>query len=445
MGQVHAAQDEAGRRVVVKRLRNTLANDLVMKQRLAGEASMLGKVVHHNVVRILETGVEPEGPYIVMDHAGTPLSAILDRDGLLPPQRAFAIASQLLAGLAAIHDAGVVHADVKASNILVDENDRVMIIDFGLARAGVPSSERTQIVAGTPAYMAPEIIRGAAPTPASDLYAAAIVVYEMITGNTPFSGSDIFTAHLQDPVVPPSLRAPAGTVSTGLDRLMIRALAKRPDERFPTARDLASALDAVAASAWAMTTMEAFIELPTTELKRADVLAAVGKAATATGTATDLDPTRARVDDIIATALDRSGVLVEYDEAHAAIGVLESALQQLTPDIGSDEPITPEVWRIESVLAALYRGLGKHERSRRLAITANKNARRTGNKIAVARTAALLERLGTVRERASPTPILAKGSTRFRAPTLPGAPSRRPAATSSPAAPSRLPRGTKKP
>src|SRR6185295_15537381 len=115
------------------------------------------RVMHHNVVRVVDRGRDVDsGPYLVMQHAtGMPLSAVIDRDGPLPLQRAFGIATQLLAGLAAIHEAGVIHADIKCANILVGSEDRVTIIDFGLSRP-VGQSEPDDLFAGTPAYMAPE-------------------------------------------------------------------------------------------------------------------------------------------------------------------------------------------------------------------------------------------------------------------------------------------------
>src|SRR5438094_225913 len=229
MGQVHSAKDRYGRAVVVKRLRNTLRGNLNLAERLEDEARLLGRILHHNVVRAVDRGSDSDGaPYLVMDHAaGISLGRLIDREGPLTVQRAFAIASQLLAGLAAIHEAGVVHADMKSSNVLVDDNDRVMIIDFGLARTFTVDPHRDGVVAGTPAFMAPEVLSGAQPTVASDIYAVGAMVYEMLTGTTPFAGSsDIFGAHLHEPVIAPSLRAPDRGISAAVDRLVMRALAK---------------------------------------------------------------------------------------------------------------------------------------------------------------------------------------------------------------------------
>src|SRR3954467_10127960 len=129
---------------------------------------------------------------------GIPLGDLIRHVGPLPLSRIRAIASQILSGLAAIHRAGLVHGDMKSGNVLVDSSDgldRVKIIDFGLARR--PGTHLTllgeNLVAGTPDYMAPELIRGEAISVATDLYAVAVILYEMLTGTTPFSGGTTVT------------------------------------------------------------------------------------------------------------------------------------------------------------------------------------------------------------------------------------------------------------
>jgi serine/threonine protein kinase len=410
MGQVFEAHTDDGRPVVVKRLRNTLHGNLSMTERLDDEASLLTRIQHHNVVRVVDRGRETGGtPYLVMEHAGTPLGKLLD-DAPLALTRAYAIASQMLAGLAAIHEAGVVHADIKSSNVLVDENDRVVIIDFGLARPSSDDIEFNDTIAGTPAYMSPEVIGGATPTIASDIYSAGIVLYEMFTGVTPFSMSDdIFGSHLREPVVPPSMRAPDKGISVLLDRVIDRALAKKPEARFATVRELAAALDNAAAAALAMTTIQmSTIERPTLEFRRDQI-----SESRAMTEQTEV-PALAK-DDVIVRALDRARVLVEGDEVLVAIAVLESALAALAPEVTSDLPLPADAWRIETVLAALYNGLGKKERARRLAMSAYKHALRSGCKTASARTLQLLERIAPPNDADEAGPRrFARGSARFR-------------------------------
>src|SRR4051812_10536510 len=180
MGQVHAARHRSGRAVVIKRVRSTLSSDQLLAARLTDEARLLRAVSHPNVVRALDHGIGHDGrPFLVMDRAhGTPLYDVIAARGPLPHERLAAIASQLFAGLAAIHAAGIIHADLKSNNVLVDEVDIVTIIDFGLACTVSASPDTSDLIAGTPAYMAPEMIAGAYPTIAGDVYAAATIVYE---------------------------------------------------------------------------------------------------------------------------------------------------------------------------------------------------------------------------------------------------------------------------
>ena len=423
MGQVHSARDPSGRAVVVKRLRNTLAGNLSMADRLNDEARLLGQVAHHNVVRVVDRGNDDSGaPYLVMDHvAGISLAKLIDRDGPLPVQRALSIASQLVAGLAAIHDAGVVHADMKSSNLLIDDNDRVMIIDFGLARAVTVEMAQSGMVMGTPAFMAPEVIGGAAPTVASDIYGVGAILYEMLTGVTPFAyAQDIFSAHLQEPVIPPSLRAPSSGISLGLDRLVARTLAKKPEQRHATVRELGAALDQVVAADFMMATIQACTleDRRTLEFHGRQLADLITRAPTE-----KCEPKQPDEREQIAVALERARALIEGDDANGAVVVLEAALAALSPDVDSDAVITAEAWRIETVLAALYHGLGRKERARRVALTACKHAARTGCKTAVARAQALIDKLD--RQRGSreipkiPTVTklparLAKGSAQFR-------------------------------
>jgi serine/threonine-protein kinase len=167
--------------------------------------------------------------------------------------RAADLVDQILTALRATHEAGIVHADVKSDNFLVetvDGKDHVTMIDFGLARlAGTPfaldNEHGETMVLGTPEYMAPEVVRGRPPIAASDLYGAGVILYELLTGNTPFTASTagaIMRQHLQEVVVPPSLRQPDREIPPLVDRLVMKALDKRPEGRFPDARTFARAL-----------------------------------------------------------------------------------------------------------------------------------------------------------------------------------------------------------
>ncbi len=254
MGQVHVARHASGRRVVVKRLRDTLALDPRLMARLGDEGRVSRRVCHPNVVRVYEHGVSADGtPFIVMEHArGTTLRKVVLEQGPLTLVRIRGLVSQLLAGLGAIHDAGIVHADIKSSNIIVDTVngvDHLTIIDFGLARTRTSQGPANDegIVVGTPEYIAPEMLRGEAPSVRSDLYSAAIVAYELIVGLTPFGGDDVLEVlrrQISEAVELPA--AARALISPQLERVVLRALDKDPARRYPNARSLAIAFDAAA-------------------------------------------------------------------------------------------------------------------------------------------------------------------------------------------------------
>jgi serine/threonine-protein kinase len=406
MGQVHVARHRSGRVVAVKRVRNTLAGDRLVVDRLADEARMLRSVSHPNVVRALDDGTGNDGmPFLVMDRAyGTPLNQLIADHGALPRERLVAIASQLLAGLAAIHDAQVVHADLKSHNVLVDEVDIVTIIDFGLARTMNPSATENDLVAGTPAYMAPEMIAGAAPTVTADIYAAATIIYEMLTGSTPFSGhiSTILTRQLAETVEPPSLRAPGRGISPAIDRVVLRALEPSPAARYPTVPEFAHAFSAALADEIAHLPMLARGSAlmfrpqaqrlgtepepaPTVQHTIPDLPRALGRKAKPIA--------RHRHESVISDALDQAQQLIRHQRIKLAVHKLEATLSSLAPPIDSEQPICASAWRLETVLAALYESLGKVDHARRMALVAYRHALRTGCPLAENRARAMVERL----------------------------------------------------
>ena len=244
MGQVFAVDHPVAGALAVKLLQTQLLSEPLFVERVANEGRAAARVSHHNVVRVIDHGTTSAGvPYVAMVHVpGVSLLALIQREGLLSLPRIRTVVAQVLAGLAAIHRAGLVHADLKSDNLLVDE-DQITIIDFGLAREA--SCGDRHLISGTPEYMAPELIRGDSITPAADLYAVGIILYELLTGTTPFGGGSaatIFDRHLHDAVVPPSERCPDRRIPPALDALVLRALAKDPRDRHADADDLLEAL-----------------------------------------------------------------------------------------------------------------------------------------------------------------------------------------------------------
>lgn len=393
MGRVHMARHRAGHLVAIKQVRKTLENDPLVCDRLANEARLLWRVRHPNVVRAVDSGHAADGsPFLVMDRVhGIPLDVLLTTSGALPIERVACIARQLFAGLAAIHDAGVVHADVKSSNIMVDDEDHVVIIDFGLARA--PSRmDLKGLIAGTPSYIAPEVIRGELPAVAADIYGAGAVVYEMLTGELPFRGPTaiVLTRQLHDIVVAPSIRAPHREIGPEIDAVVLRALSRDPADRYAAMRDLGTALE------------HALIASPLAP--SSDLLELTATRDFWGGTTTHLAARPITDNSIIETALGRVRSLLDRHDRHAAIEVLEDALVDLQPS-HEDSETTPTAWRLETVLAALYESLGRHEAATRVARLACAHAQRTDSESAKLRSRELLERLVS-----SPRGRLARGS-----------------------------------
>jgi len=233
----------------------TLENHYASRRFL--DEGIAGSIVDHpNLARVYEHGLTAGGiPYLVMEHvAGERLCVQLARENVLSLRRAATIVRQLLDGLDALHAAGIVHADVKSDNVLLAKTDDgrevAKLIDFGLAH---PELELTHVhpvkvddmVSGTPDYMAPEVIRGEGSSPASDIYSAGVILYELLTGTTPFSGgtsSEIVNRHLREAVIPPSLRRPDREIPPILERIVLRALEKDPSKRFVSAAAFAAAL-----------------------------------------------------------------------------------------------------------------------------------------------------------------------------------------------------------
>lgn len=255
MGRVHLAEDETLRRsVALKVLKST---DDSSRRRFLREARAAARVSHPNLCPIYEVGEHDAQPYIVMELlAGETLATRLKR-GPLPPEEAVALALDLLEALAALHDAGVVHRDVKPSNLFLTPHGG-RLVDFGLAHEapGEPASRSDSsgdlaapgLVVGTPGYMAPEQILGHAVDARADLFSAGVLLHEALTGRRVFAGDSaaaVLSATLYED--PPPLEGSPGLVS--LDPLLRRVLAKKPAERFASARELSDALRAGARAA----------------------------------------------------------------------------------------------------------------------------------------------------------------------------------------------------
>ena len=248
MGSVYRAwQTGLARPVALKHLRSELAGSPDLVQRFLAEARLAARISHPNVVRVLDSGSGPAGLYIVYELIEGRSLRVLVTEGLAPA-RALELMGQAALALGAVHDAGAVHRDVKPENMLVDRDDKLSLTDLGIAKDLTSAGLRTAIgvLFGTPAYMSPEQCRGEIVGPASDLYSLGVVVYEALTGKTPFvsdSPGELLRGHLAARPRPPSSINPA--LPAACDALVMKALEKRPEARFQSARELADMLESL--------------------------------------------------------------------------------------------------------------------------------------------------------------------------------------------------------
>jgi len=245
MGGVYIARHvRSGERFALKVLDAQLAKHPDVVARLHGEHAIAQLASHPGLVRIHAAAYTSDNvPYLVMEYIdGDSLADVAD---VLEVSSILTIGAQIAAALAALHDAGVVHCDVKPDNVLIGRADgRVKVLDFGVSRFVDEPRPDTVQIAGTPTCMAPEQWRGL-PVPASDVYALGCLLYDVLTGDMPFSGSlpELMLAHLeQRPARPSWMRA---GVPAELDRVVMRALAKDPAHR-PTMAELACELAEIA-------------------------------------------------------------------------------------------------------------------------------------------------------------------------------------------------------
>jgi serine/threonine protein kinase len=238
-------QESLNRYVAIKVLREELARDQQFIARFRREALSAAKLVHPNLLHVYDTGMDQGVYYIVMDYApGGTLKDLLRR-GPMDPERAASIAAQVADALDYAHRQGFVHRDVKPGNILFSADGRPQLTDFGIAKALYEATRLTQAGSsiGTPDYMAPEQIQGQPVDGRTDLYALGIVLYEMLSGRTPFRGSTpVSVLYKQINDAPPSLRSLSVHAPAWLEAVLEKAIAKRPQDRFQLGSEFAEAL-----------------------------------------------------------------------------------------------------------------------------------------------------------------------------------------------------------
>lgn len=241
MATVYLATDlRLERRVAIKVMHGHLADDESFKQRFIQEARSAARLAHPNVVNVFDQGQDADSAYLVMEYLpGITLRDLLQEYGSLTPEQTLDISEAVLSGLAAAHKAGIVHRDLKPENVLLADDGRIKIGDFGLARAANNNTATGAALLGTVAYLSPELVtRGIADT-RSDIYAVGIMMYEMLTGEQPFRGEQpmqIAYQHANDAVPTPS--SVNSRIPAELDELVLWATARDPEHRPRDARTM---------------------------------------------------------------------------------------------------------------------------------------------------------------------------------------------------------------
>jgi serine/threonine protein kinase len=257
MGEVFLAEHlQLGRKEALKILMPSLAVDPQFVSRFRREARAVNRLRHPNIIAIHDFGQLPDQRFFLsMEYAdGESVHRILKREQVLEVPRALHFLGQLAYAVHHAHSRGVVHRDLKPGNLIaVGDDETLKVLDFGIAKivasdhAESVALSSTNIVYGTPKYMSPERARGIGNDPRTDLYAIGCIAYELITGSAPFNGApnDVIRAHLTIDAPPPSTARPGIGIPPELDAIILRCLAKQPDDRVQTAAELYAALTKV--------------------------------------------------------------------------------------------------------------------------------------------------------------------------------------------------------
>ncbi|MGO8995362.1 MAG: serine/threonine-protein kinase [Polyangiaceae bacterium] len=245
-------------RVALKVLHSHLLGDRQFRGRFEREAKILRHLEGSHVCPVLDSGElpDPRDPSRTLLYMALPkidglaLDTVLHREGPIPVSRALDITLQVLDALRMAHAQGIVHRDLKPANVLLRGGSHVIVVDFGLAKILAGDSTATvltahNMVCGTPEYMSPEQARGDEIDARCDVYAAGVMLYQMLTGSPPFAGAtplSVLTAHLTSAPIPPRDRAPERGISPALEAVVLHAMAKNPADRYSTAAEMAAAI-----------------------------------------------------------------------------------------------------------------------------------------------------------------------------------------------------------
>lgn len=248
MGSVYLAEHFGlNRKVAVKILPPDMSRDPEYVARFMREATTAGRLEHPNIVQVYDVGYAENRHFIVMQYVeGESLSTAVEALGALDPRDAARIVAGVLRGLHHAHEQGVVHRDVKPDNILLARGDQPKLLDFGLAieTEGALKLTKDGLVVGTPYYLSPEQARGHRATPRSDIYSCGVLLYYLVTGKRPFVGATalaVLNKHIREKPIPPAVLNPR--VPKPLNDIILTMMAKRPEDRYPTAAAAADDLE----------------------------------------------------------------------------------------------------------------------------------------------------------------------------------------------------------
>jgi predicted Ser/Thr protein kinase len=248
MGSVYLAEHEGlKRKVALKILPADMSRDPEYVARFRREALTAARLEHPNIVQVYDVGQHDGRPYIVMQYVdGESLSTVVENLGAMEPKDAAKVIAGMLRGLHHAHEAGIVHRDVKPDNVLVTKGDQPKLLDFGLATESEGSLQITKdgMVVGTPYYLSPEQARGKKASPASDIYAAGVTLYYLLTGTRPFNGATalaVLNKQIHEQPVPPIKHNPK--IPRVLNDVVLKLMSKHPEDRYPSAAAAAQALE----------------------------------------------------------------------------------------------------------------------------------------------------------------------------------------------------------
>jgi eukaryotic-like serine/threonine-protein kinase len=245
---VFAARQSDGTPVAIKVLKPRYAGDPQFESRFRNESKTAAKLEHPNIIRIRFVAKTGGHVYFAMDLCADSLGSRIAREGPLPEEAILRLARDIIAALQFAHTQGVIHRDLKPDNVLIRSDGSAVLTDFGIARAvsGYTASTGVNMTIGTPHYLSPEQAQGRPLDPRVDFYALGVTLYKAATGEVPFSATDWFELarmHVEDP--PPSPRKRRPELSKRFERVVLKCLAKHPDDRYANAAELLADLDDV--------------------------------------------------------------------------------------------------------------------------------------------------------------------------------------------------------